>query len=213
MNDTSAHAVPWLVPELLQPVPDQEPEPPSELLPEAQRQALIEAAHDQGFQQGLEEGRAQGEAQGHAEGLAQAQAEMQRLSAQLQGIIDSFTHPLARLDKEVIRALAELAVRIAGQLVRRSYSARPALMQHIISEALQAAGPSAESVEIRLHPEDVNALQPLLTLQANQQLYADSSLQRGDVRIHAPSVRIDAGLDTRLQQILEQLFRPKPSTA
>lgn len=53
-------------------------------------QAIEDAAQQEGF------------ARGHAEGFAQGQSEVRRLTAQIDGILDNFTHPLARLENEVV---------------------------------------------------------------------------------------------------------------
>jgi len=214
MDDQTAQAIRWIAPDLYFPPPAEEPAEvsPEEtvFLAEEERQAIISAAREDGFNQGWKQGHAEGFTQGQNEGLALGQTEVQRLSRQLQAIIDNFSYPLRRLENEVIRELGTLAVRIAGYLVRRSYTARPALMQALVNEALQAADSdnTNSTLDIRLHPDDLAALQPLLRLEPHQRLLADSNLQRGDVRVHAPSVRIDASVDSRLDQVIEQLFKP-----
>jgi len=212
MDTEHAQPLRWIAPDLYFVPPDEEvahatPTEPV-LLPEDQRQALIEAAREEGFNQGWKQGHAEGLAQGHSQGVAAGQAEVQRLSSQLQAIIDNFTYPLRRLENEVVTALGTLAVRIAGYLVRRSYMVRPALMQALVNEAVQAANSDHSALEIRLHPDDIAALQPLLNLGSNQRLVADNHLQRGDVRVHAASVRIDGSVDSRLDQVIEHLLRP-----
>ena len=73
----------------------------------------IQAIQDAAYREGLERGLAEG----HAEGFGQGQAEVRRLAAQMEGILDNFSRPLDRLENEVVAALSELAVRIAGALV------------------------------------------------------------------------------------------------
>jgi len=214
MDTQASQPLRWIAPDLYFVPPDADEDVaqaiPTEpvLLAEDQRQALIEAAREEGFSQGWEQGHAKGLAQGHSEGVAMGQAEVQRLSGQLQAIIDNFTYPLRRLENEVVTALGTLAVRIAGYLVRRSYMARPALMQALVNEAVQAANSDNSALEIRLHPDDVAALKPLLNVDANQHLVADNHLQRGDVRVHAASVRIDGSVDSRLDQVIAHLLSP-----
>ncbi|KLJ02748.1 FliH/SctL family protein [Luteimonas sp. FCS-9] len=153
------------------------------------------------------EGHAEGLAQGRAEGLAQAQAEMRRLAAQIEGILDNFSRPLARLENEVVAALGELAVRVAGGLVGRAYQAEPALLAELVGEAVEAVGGAAREVEVRLHPDDIASLTPLLTLPPETRLVADPALARGDLRVHAQSVRIDGSLEARLRGALETVLR------
>ena len=177
------------------------PRPPS--LEEIQ--AIEEAARRDGYEAGL--------AQGHQEGFAQGQAEVRSLAAQIEGILDNFTRPLARLEDEVSAALGELAVRIAGSLVGRAYDADPVLLSELVGEALDAVGGTSREAEVRLHPDDIHALAPLLALVSGARLVPDPSLGRGDLRVHAESVRIDGTLEARLRGALETVIRKSGSGA
>ncbi|MDH5822766.1 FliH/SctL family protein [Luteimonas sp. RD2P54] len=152
------------------------------------------------------EGHAAGLAAGHAEGFAHGQAEVRRLTAQIEGILDNFSRPLARLEGEVVAALGELAVRIAGSLVGRAYQADPMLLSELVGEAVDAVGGAGRDVEVRLHPDDIAALTPVLSLLPATRLVADHALARGDLRVHAESVRIDGTLEARLRGALETVI-------
>lgn len=162
-------------------------------------QAIQDAAREEGYQAGL--------AQGHEEGFAQGQAEVRRLTAQIEGILDNFTRPLARLEDEVTAALGELAVRIAGSLIGRAYAADPVLLSELVGEALDAVGGASREVEVRLHPDDIHALAPMLALVSGARLVPDPSLGRGDLRVHAEAVRLDGTLEARLRGALESVIR------
>ena len=162
----------------------------------------IQAIQDAAYREGLE----RGVAEGHAEGFAQGQAEVRRLAAQMEGILDNFSRPLDRLENEVIAALSELAVRIAGALVGRAYQTDPVLLQELATTALDAVGGAQREVELRLHPDDIAALTPVLAMTAHTRLTADTSLTRGDLRVHAESVRIDGTLEARLRGALETVL-------
>src|SRR5690606_28611249 len=154
-------------------------------------QAIQEHAEKEGFERG------------HADGLAQGQAEVRRLVAQIEGILDSFNRPLVRLENEAVAALGELAVRIAGALVGRAYQAEPELLAQLVHEAVDAVAGTHREVEVRLHPDDIAALAPLLELPAQQRLVPDHGLGRGDLRVHAEAVRIDGTLEARLRSALD----------
>ena len=153
----------------------------------------IQAIQDAAYREGLERGLAEG----HAEGFAQGQME---------GILDNFSRPLDRLENEVVAALSELAVRIAGALVGRAYQTDPVLLQELATTALDAVGGSQREVELRLHPDDIAALTPVLAMTAHTRLTADTSLSRGDLRVHAESVRIDGTLEARLRGALDTVL-------
>ncbi len=181
---------------------------PAEPMPQPPTLEEIQAIQDAAYREGLE----QGQAEGHAEGLAQGQAEVRRLVAQIEGIVDNFSRPLLRLEGEVVAALGELAVRVAGQLLGRAYEAEPALLQELVVEALDAVGGSSRDVEVRLHPDDIAALAPLLKLAPGQRLSPDPGLSRGELRVHAKSVRIDSTLDARLRAALSTVMRKAGAT-
>jgi flagellar assembly protein FliH len=185
-------AVRWAAPELAPPAPVvQEPERHMPSVEELQ--AIEEAAHAEGY------------ARGHAEGVAAGQAEVRRIAAQMEGILDAFTRPLARLDAEVGDALGDLAVRIAGALLRREYATDPALLEALVREALEIAGSDQRQMELRLHPDDLAMLTPQLAAPTGVRLSGDATLARGDLRLHADSVRIDGSLSARLNATLQRL--------
>lgn len=193
-------AVRWLAPELNPPPPvevvDDTPVPRPPTLEEIQ--AIQDTARREGYEEGL--------ARGHQEGFAQGQTEVRRLTAQIEGILDNFSRPLARLEDEVTSALGELAVRIAGSLVGRAYAADPVLLSDLVTEALDAVGGASREVEVRLHPDDIAALTPLLAMVDGARLVPDPTLGRGDLRVHAETVRIDGTLEARLRGALESVI-------
>ncbi len=158
-------------------------------------QAIRDAAQEEGFEQG------------HAEGYAQGQHELRRLVAQIEGILDNFSRPLRRLENEVVAALGELSVRIAGTLMGRAYEADPTLLARLVNEALESVSSNCRDVEVRLHPDDIAAVTGLLSLPAGQRLVADASLSRGDLRVHAEAMRINGTLDARLHAALGAVIR------
>ena len=189
-----SNTVRWAAPELAPPPPPPPQEPVRHMPSVEELQAIEEAAHAEGY------------ARGHAEGVAAGQAEVRRIAAQMEGILDAFTRPLARLDAEVGDALGDLAVRIAGALLRRSYAAEPALLEALVREALDLAGSDQRQVELRLHPDDLAMLSPQLVSLQGVRLAGDSTLARGDQRLHADSVRIDGSLSARLNAALQRIM-------
>ena len=208
------NAVRWLAPDLLA-VPEPPPEEPFDLTEpdlEFEPEPLLQLPTLEEIQAIQDNAEKDGFDQGHAEGLAQGQAEVRRLIAQIEGILDNFSRPLVRLENEVVAALGELAVRVAGNLVGRAYEAEPELLAQLVNEALDAVGGASRDVEVRLHPDDIAALAPVLNLAPNQRLTPDLSLSRGDLRVHAEAVRIDGTLDARLRGALDAVIRKAGTT-
>ncbi len=185
---TSVEAMRWQAPALDRPAPAL-PKPPSI----EELQAIEETARAAGFDAG------------HTEGFAAGQGDVRRLVAQFEGIVDSLARPLGKLDDEVINALGQLAVRMAGELVGRAYQADPSLVEALARSALDAVGSGQREVELRMHPDDLKTLANLLPKSDGVRLIADPQLTRGDVRVHAESVRIDGRLESRLRAAFEAL--------
>jgi flagellar assembly protein FliH len=186
-------AVRWLAPELGmdRQVPQETLRHPPTL---EELQSIEEAAYQEGLGRGREEG--------HAEGLAQGQTEVRRLAAQFEGILDNFSRPLDRLENEVMAALSELSVRVARSLVGRAYQTDPALLAELARAAVDAVGGASREIEVRMHPDDIAALTPMLDLPETARLSGDTSLSRGDLRVHTENMRIDGSLDARLEGAL-----------
>jgi flagellar assembly protein FliH len=180
----------WIAPGFEHVDPIDLPQPPSV----EELQAITDAAYRDGFQRG------------HAEGMSAGQADVRRMIAQIEGILDSFTRPLARLDGEVGDALADLATRIAGTLVGQAYRADPTLLADLVREALDAVGSSSRDVELRLHPDDLGLLMPQLMTLDGVRLTGDATLARGELRLHTEGMRIDGRLDARLRACLDSLL-------
>lgn len=195
----SDSAIRWMAPDLDvvsgAGAPGTQPES-NPMLPSVEELQALEAA-------AREEGYASGHASGRAEGLASGESEVRRMIAQMEGILDGFTRPLARLDNEVADALSDLAVRIAGNLLGRTYQADPTLLADLVREALDAVGTSSREVELRLHPDDLGVLAPHLAGLSGVRLTDDTSLARGELRLHSESMRIDGTLAVRLQACLD----------
>ncbi|MGY3265601.1 FliH/SctL family protein [Lysobacter sp. HA35] len=184
----------WIAPGFEHVAPVDVPQPPSV----EELQAITDAAYQEGFRRG------------HSEGFATGQSDLRRMAAQMEGILDSFTRPLARLDSEVSDALADLATRIAGSLVGYAYRVDPALLGDLVREALDAVGSSSRDVELRLHPDDLGILMPQLMTLDGVRLTGDTTLARGELRLHSESMRIDGTLDARLRACLDAMLdKPK----
>lgn len=181
----------WQAPDFDPPPPP--PAAPQKVGPSVEELAAIEkAARDEGY------------ATGHAEGLAAGKAEIERLQQQLNAVLRSLNAPLADLDQEVGEALGALAVRIAGALLEEAYVADPERLARLVRTTLDTAALERTGAEVRLHPQDLAAVQPLL-LDSGIRLTADPALRRGDVRVHGSVLRVDAALETRLRSAFATL--------
>ena len=147
----------------------------------AEASAVRAAARREGF----ETGRADGVAEA-AVALAAAHAESARLVAA--------AGPTA----------IALAAKMAEKIVGRAVELAPETMAEIASEALAACRPGATTVRLRIHPDDLPAVEARRAALAARapaaavELVADVAVGRHGCVIETPQGRIDARLETQL---------------
>jgi flagellar assembly protein FliH len=156
-------------------------------LDDLQRQVHKEA-HERGFEQGLADGR----------------AEVGKRVARLEALIAALAAPFEDLDESVERALVDLAIVIAGHLVRRELADDPAELAHAVHECLETLPIAARDVTVYLHPDDLAVVTAELGEDAERawKLAPDRGLARADVRVQTPSSRIDGSVEKRLAEIV-----------
>ncbi|MCH8179150.1 MAG: flagellar assembly protein H [Proteobacteria bacterium] len=161
-----------------------------------------ERGHRDGLSAGYQEGQQQGRSAGHQEALAKfeglarpleaALADLQRLQADYQ----------AALRKEVV----DLVAKVARQVVRCELTLQPTQLLALVDEALSVMPPSADGIEIFMHPEErqrILELAPERT--AGWTLLADPGLQLGECRVKVGDREADAGCQQRLHAVMEQV--------
>ena len=157
-------------------------------------EAIRKNAYEEGFAEGLDDGRRRG-------GLA-----LDQLLVDIDRILGDLTEPLKILDHEVEIALAELAVSVAGQVIRRELRTEPEQVVDIVRQALAILPISKRAIEIRLHPDDLDTVRSAYDKTDREltwQLIEDPTLSQGDVVVSAGSAVVDGRLDERLRRVFE----------
>jgi flagellar assembly protein FliH len=155
-------------------------------------------------------------AEARAEALAAAQHEiaariavMDEQSQRLAHLLEMQARPLARLDLDVEQQLAELAVAIARQLIRRELKTDPSQVIAVVRETVALLPASARDVRVIVHPEDAALIREKLVTPQNQvawRLVEDPMLARGDCRVVTDTAHIDARIENRLNAVIANLL-------
>lgn len=153
--------------------------------------ALFEAARRDGF----------------AEGVAEAAALVSEARAQAQRALDAVTP-----------AAIALARKMAEKIVGRAVELDPAALADIAAEALGSCRADDGAVRVRVHPDDLPAIEARRDRLAARvpatavELISDPSVGRAGCVIDTPRGRIDARLDTQLAA-LERAARGEDADA
>ena len=116
-------------------------------------------------------------------------------------ISTALTRPFAHAQAQLHEQIAELAVAIARQLIRRELKADPSQVIAVVRETVALLPAAARNVRVLLHPEDAALLRErLATPQAESAwtILEDPVMARGDCRVTAESAQIDARIESRL---------------
>ena len=161
--------------------------------------AEADAAREEARRAGLEAGRAEADAL-FTERVAAAALEIARLRAAAE--------PAARQLAGVI------AVRMAERIVGRAVALDPGVMADIADRALGAARARLGIVRLRVHPDDLAALEQeparaglrsRLAGTAELRLVADATVGRAGCVVETATARLDARLETQLEALEKAL--------
>jgi type III secretion protein L len=153
--------------------------------------------------------RAEAEARGLAAGREAAAAEVTATVVAAQAYAEA-------VRARAVEPAAVLARRMAEKVVGRALDLDPALMGDIVSQALAASRARAGAVVLRVHPEDLSAVErerprwsePMAAAVALR-VVPDPAVGRGGCVVETPVGRVDARLGSQLDA-LERALRGQP---
>lgn len=164
--------------------------PPSEDLDQ-----LRQNAFDQGFNDG------------HSAGLAQATEETAARFATLAQLLGAVSKPLADLDEQVLAQLAQLAGRIARQLVKRELRTEPETIMALVRDSVAILNSSNDKIRIHLHPDDARIIYSLThsaTEKNRWDIVEDPLVAHGDCKVGSLDSIVSGDLHTRINAIIWQ---------
>lgn len=154
----------------------------------------------------------------YARGWAEGQAAFAEASAaEIEGALSAYRAAVRALEAaagtlrgELATTVHTLSIAIARHLLDREFEADPTLMQRLVAKALMLA-PLSGPVTVRLHPDDLAALQAIggITESTNSAVdlrwTGDASLVRGGCVVEAPTSIVDGRIDRALLDLYERL--------
>jgi len=159
----------------------------------------IEALQKQAYDEAVKAGR--------EEGLKQGLREMEVKAKQLQNMFNFLQQPLNELDKEVEQQLTELAIMLSEKLLQKESKLDVQHIQNLVHESLEYLPAKSRDIQVRLNADDI-ALLTQAEIDIDQQSWscvADNSITPGGCVIESNSSHIDATVETRVQQLVDQL--------
>ena len=156
--------------------------------------------------------RAQGYQDGYRDGLVALDSFKQsfasQTSAQVGLVLAALDHELSRLEQTIASRVARVATELARQVVRSELTLRPALVDQVAREAINAVLMSARHISVMVHPDD-HALVASGCAEAlaarGARLLSQPSVARGGCRVESDAGVIDARIPARWAQATHAL--------
>lgn len=202
MQEAEALAAPAVEPPAADSVEELPPAEP--MISPEELAAIRQQAFDEGRTAGFAEGLASGRVEGYANGEAQIRSEVETIAA----LAKEFSQALQTSESLVAEDLLNLAIDIAGQVLRTSLKVKPELMLPAVRDAIAALSNPHGHPVLLLNPEDAALIRDQLgeqLLHTGWRLVEDHKIGRGGCRIENSGAEIDATLPTRWRRVIEAL--------
>ena len=161
----------------------------SSLRTRGQREHADQQAYQKGFDEGLRDGTEQGK------------KDVFEQFGCLESVMNSLARPLQKLDEQVVDEVVQLAMLVAGQLVRRELKTSPGEVVATVKEAIALLPVANADVQLVLHPGDAATVRESLSSTESEPVWKiveDPLLTRGGCRITTHTSTIDATVESRL---------------
>jgi flagellar assembly protein FliH len=149
----------------------------------------------------------QGHAEGYKAGMHLAEEELRARFVTLEQLLAAISRPLGDLDEEVLGQLAQLAGRIARQLVKRELRTEPETIMALVRDSVAILNSTDEKIRIHLHPDDarvIHGLTQAATEKNRWDIVEDPLIAHGDCNVISFDSIISGDLQTRINAIIWQ---------
>jgi len=130
-------------------------------------------------------------------------------TTQLVSLLESLSTPFKVLDENVERALADLSIKIAKQILHREIELDSGQVIAAVKAAIAALPMASQKVTVILHPEDADVVRVVLGLDdmpSNWLIIEDATITRGGCKVDTEISHVDATIESRLGAVLETMF-------
>ncbi|QAU24299.1 flagellar assembly protein FliH [Dyella sp. M7H15-1] len=167
---------------------------------------VLEEYRKAGYDEGHTAGYAEGSKMGSERASREARAAFDAISEPLETVVAGFGQMQKDFQAASREQLVTLVEQVARQVVRAELETAPKQILALIDEALAELPKPAETVEVRLHPNDYQRVLKAAPRRAKSYgLVPDPQLEAGECRISAGDRELDVGCAQRLAACIEQI--------
>lgn len=183
-----------------------------QLLTETKEQIQIEKeAWDKEKQHWIEEAQKKGYQSGYEEGKDESKKQYEQLLEQAREIVQLTKQERDELIKRNEPFILNLSVEVARKIIHQSIIDKEAYIE-IVKDVIKEAR-EQPTIQLFAHPDDYlicqqykDELYEMIDDKADLRLYPDQELTKGSCIVETPFGRIEAGIDTQLNLLRQQLY-------
>jgi flagellar assembly protein FliH len=146
---------------------------------------------------------------GKWEGLESGRAEAEQIVHRMTELLDEMSKPYRSRDHVVTQELANVAMLIAQQVIRRELMINSDVVTDMAKEALSTMSSLEGDIEISLHPSDMEMVHQLAKgrLEGKSwKLVVDPELLPGGCRIKTPISYVDGSMENQMEMVFSRLI-------
>lgn len=167
---------------------------------------IREEAYNEGFAAGERDGFHSGQLKGQQEAKVRLDARM----GEVEALMAQLMEPMHDQDEQIEDMLLKLVETMVRQVIQRELLTDSSQILKVLRGALKALPMGAGNIRIYLNPADFEAVKALRERhEESWRLLEDDALLPGGCRVETEHSQVDATLETRLAQIVEQLFEER----
>jgi flagellar assembly protein FliH len=173
-------------------------------------EAIRQDAYNEGFAVGEKDGFHAGQIKAKHEAELALQAKLLRLEQ----LMEQLLAPIAEQDQQIEQTLVQLVSHISRQVIRRELLCDSTQLTQVLQGALKLLPMGAGSVRVHINAQDFELVKALRERhEESWRILEDAQLQPGGCRIETEHSQIDASIETRLEQAIQQLFEQQRAQA
>ena len=174
----------------------------------------LEAIRQEAYNEGFSTGEKDGFHAGQLKARQEAEAALAPKLDSLEQLMTQLLEPIADQDRNLEHAMVTLVSQLAREVIQRDLQIDSSQIRQVLRDALKLLPMGANNVRIQINPQDFELVKAMRERhEETWRIVEDSDLLPGGCRIETEQSRIDASVETRLSQAINQLFEQQRENA
>ncbi|WP_028471188.1 FliH/SctL family protein [Neptunomonas japonica] len=169
------------------------------------RERAYEEGKEAGRLAGYDAGFLEGDQRGFSEALLKGKVVVDEQLQKVEALIKSLDLPLQNQHDQVAELVTELSLHVASVIIKQQSSDYKDIVRSSVSEAVELLPKQSGELMITVHPDDIEAIMPMVDQQSRWRVVADEQLAIGGCLVSTDDSVIDYCIESRFSDVSEQL--------